>query len=211
VESGLLFRIPLVGCDRARSACGAGSDPAILTGAFKMLPAGDVVIIALGREGRDRASRETRAARALFARVRIVHPRAQVQPLSESKCPAVGMPEAPFRMNEQAQHRAMHRLRLQRPRLKIQRRIAAERVKGRRAVLGRESADQPLGPSVERVRQTVASLRRSRKQWPLIASRPAEQGDRQSRGAVGQWRYAIFGRGMKATPERETVPVDVAY
>ena len=110
MKSGLRLGISLVGRNWAGTAGGAGSRPAILAGTSKVLQASSVVVGAFRREGGDRASRETRTAHTLLARMRAPDTRAQVDMLTKSERPAVGMPETPLRMNEQAQRRAVDRL-----------------------------------------------------------------------------------------------------
>ena len=141
MESGLRFGIPRLGRNRAGTARGAGSPPAILAGTGKMLNASGDIVRAVRRERGDRASRQARTARALLAGMSASCTRGEVDTLTEPERPAIGMPETPLRMNEQAERRAMDRLGLQRPRLEIQERGAAERIQGGSAQLARDAID----------------------------------------------------------------------
>ena len=87
------------------------------------------------------------------------------------------MPQAPFRMNEQTQRRAMDRLGFQRPALEIEPGRPTERIESRAVKISRDLIYQPLGPSVEGIGKTVIGLLRSREHWPLVAACPTQQHD----------------------------------
>ena len=120
MKGSLRLGIAMIGTYRASPAGGTRPRPAVLAGALEVLPAGSVVVGSARREGGDRASRKARPLRALVAGIWAIFARAELKPLSKPECSAVGMPQAPFRMNEQTQGRAMDRLGFQRPALEIE-------------------------------------------------------------------------------------------
>jgi hypothetical protein len=207
MERSLLRGISLVRSDRTGAAGKAGTGPAVLAVSFEMLPASGMIVGLPRRERGDRAGREARSARTLFARVRGSYPRAQVHPLTQSDCAAIGMPKPPSRMDQQPQRRAMHRLRPERPCLEIEPRRAAERIKGRALEFICDAVDQPLRPSVERVGQTVAKFGRRGEHRPLVGPCPAEQYDRQTWRGVGHRWHRVCGLGVKGAPERKAEPL----
>jgi hypothetical protein len=119
VEGSLRLGIAMIGTHWVSPASGARRRPAVLAKALEVLPAGSVVVGAARREGGDRTSRKARPLRALVAGIWAIFARAELNPFSKSECSAVGMPQAPFRMNEQTQRRAMDLLGFQRPALEI--------------------------------------------------------------------------------------------
>jgi len=177
VKGSLRLGIAMIGTYRASPAGGTRPRPAVLAGALEVLPAGSVVVRAARREGGDRASRKARPLRALVAGIWAIFARAELKPLSKPECSAVGMPQAPFRMNEQTQGRAMDRLGLQRPALEIKPGGSAKWIESRAAELCRDLIYQPLGPSVEGIGKTVTGLLRGREHRPLVAACPAQQHD----------------------------------
>jgi hypothetical protein len=144
VECGLLQGVPLLWRDRASPSGGARRRPAVLASALEVLPAGSVVVGAARREGGDRASRKARALRALVAGIWASFARAELKPVSNPECSAVGMPQAPFWMNEQTQGRAMDRLGFQRPALEIEPGGPTEWIESRAVKISRDLIYQPL-------------------------------------------------------------------
>ncbi len=177
MERGLLAGVPLLRRDRASPACATCSRPAFLARLSQVLPAGSVVERGAWREGGDRISRKARPLRALVARIWVIFARAELKPLSEPECSAVGMPRAPFRMNEHTQARAIDRLGSQRPALEIKPGRPIEWIECPAIKISRDLIDQPLGPSVEGIGKTVIGLLRGREHRPLVAACPAQQHD----------------------------------
>ena len=211
MECGLRLGIAMIGTDRASAAGRTRCRPAVLASALEVLPTGCVVVGAVRHEGGDWASRKAGPFRTLIAGIWAIFARGELKPFSKPECSAVGMPQAPFRMNEQTQGRAINRLGFQRPALEIEPGRPAEGIERRAVKISRDLIYQSLRPSVERIGKAVIGLWRGREHRPLVAACPAQQHDRQGRCAIRKLGHAVFGFGMKGSPERKTEPVYVRY
>jgi hypothetical protein len=206
MESSLRLRIAHLRRDRTGSAGGASSGEAI-RGTVREIAAacGGVVRTARGKSG-DRASRKARSLTATVTRVRHASALREIQAFAQAKRSAIGVPQTPLRMNQQTEGRAVDGLRPQCPALKVQPRRSIERVEGDAIELDRNFVDNPLRPTVKRVRKTVIRFRRRSEHRPLHAAGPAEQHDRQRGRTIGKGRDAVLGSGVKGAPAGKTQP-----
>src|SRR5260370_15830742 len=120
MEARLVLLEPMIGTDRTRVSRTASELHAILSGCASQLTSTGRDVIALGAEGADGAHAEARLRRAGIAGARAIDPLRQSEALGEGERTTVTVPEAPVRMDQHAERRAVHRLRSRRPALEGQ-------------------------------------------------------------------------------------------
>ena len=102
----------------------------------------------------------------------------QLDPVGQRKRAAVGVPQPPLGMDEQADRTLVHRLAAQCEALEWQLRRRAVRIEAQPAELLRERADHSTGPAVERMRQSIARLGGALIATPLLTAGEAQQNHR---------------------------------
>src|SRR6266568_324124 len=169
MEARLALLESMIGTDRTRVSRAASELHAILSGRASQMAGTGRDVIALEAKGADGARAEARFRRAGIAGTRSIDLLRQSEALGEGKRAAVTVPEAPVRMDQHAERRAVHRLRSRRPALEGQPRRAFERIKRHGTEVERQPANDAARPAIERVRVAVQSFRRRGKSRPLAA------------------------------------------
>src|SRR5947207_5082090 len=169
MEARLVLLEPMIGTDGTCIPRAASEFHAIPSGGASQMIGASGDVIALEAEGADGARAEARLRRAGIARIRAIDPLRQGETLGKGERPTVTVPEAPVRMDQHAQRRAVYRLRSRRPALERQPRRSFERIKGHGAKFERQPANDAARPAIERVRGAVQSFRRRGESRPLAA------------------------------------------
>src|SRR5260370_23983091 len=164
--------------DRTRLARPASELEAIRSGGASEMTGAGLDIIALEGEGADRTRGETRLRRAAVAGTWALDALRQRHALGESERAAIAVPEAPIPVDQHAQRRAMHRLRLHGPALERQPGRALEGIERVGAERGRKPVDDAPRPAVERIWPTVGSFRRGCENRPLCPPDEAREHQR---------------------------------
>src|SRR5260370_9589027 len=169
MEARLVALEPIFGRDRARVSRTASELHAIRSGGASQMTGTGRDVIALEAEGADGARAEARLRRAGIAGTRAIDPLGQGEALGERERATVTVPEAPVRMDQHAERRAVRRLRSRRPALEGQPRRAFERIKRHGAELERQPTNDAARPAIERVRVALRSFWRRGESRPLAA------------------------------------------
>ena len=198
----LIRRVPVLGAHRTRPSCEAAALPALPSRSAPHVPDACLEIVGAGTEGADGAGGQARPGLAARA-WRDARPGSrQIDGGRQQQGAAIGMPQAPPGMDEQADRARMYRLAAKRQALKGDGRCGrAARIDIRGAQFPCEGADHPVRPAVEGMRHSIARLGCMGEVLPLHTAGEAEQDD----GTVRAERAVEFPwLGMERAAHGET-------
>jgi hypothetical protein len=151
----------------------------------------------LHRAGGQARLRRTGAARAGGRRQA-----RQPDAIGEYQCAAVGVPEPPAGMDEQADRTSVHGFASGREPLKGRRGRGSAWIEGCRGELRRQRADDASRPAIERIRQPIARLDGPQESLPLHTAGKAEE-DERSDTHRRQENLEFSGLGVQGTANGE--------
>src|SRR5215470_13080184 len=120
MEPRLVAPESMIRTDRTRVARAASELEALRSGDASEMAGAGFDVVALEGEGADGTGGEAGLGRAGVAGTRALDALRQRPTLREGQCAPVAVPEPPIRVDQHAQHRAMHGLRLHGPALERQ-------------------------------------------------------------------------------------------